>query len=155
MYTRLLTIVVSALFIVFGSSCGDTNEHSGTADVDAPLADAKETATSDNDNSKTVDVDASVADSKEAAIRDFWEKDEHSRHEFTSEASSSIPGVKIRYRIFERSSQKAAVVISSGRTECMFKYDETIYDLYQKGYSVYIHDHRGQGFWRFFIETPH
>jgi lysophospholipase len=52
----------------------------------------------------------------------------------------------IYYRKFPRADQKAAVVISSGRTECMFKYDETIYDLFQDGYSVYIHDHRGQGY---------
>ncbi|NOX19036.1 MAG: alpha/beta fold hydrolase, partial [Chlorobi bacterium] len=36
-------------------------------------------------------------------------------------------------------------VISSGRTEAAIKYKEVIYDLFNNGYSVYIHDHRGQG----------
>ncbi|NRF67493.1 alpha/beta fold hydrolase [Aquincola sp. S2] len=37
------------------------------------------------------------------------------------------------------------VVISSGRTEHYGKYKELIHDLWRQGYSVYIHDHRGQG----------
>ncbi len=36
-------------------------------------------------------------------------------------------------------------MISSGRTEAAIKYKELILDLYKNGYSVYIHDHRGQG----------
>jgi lysophospholipase len=38
-----------------------------------------------------------------------------------------------------------SIVISTGRIECYVKYKEVIYDLYQNGYSVFIHDHRGQG----------
>ncbi len=41
---------------------------------------------------------------------------------------------------------KGAIVISNGRTEAVVKYKEVIYDLFKNGYSVYIHDHRGQGF---------
>lgn len=40
---------------------------------------------------------------------------------------------------------KGSIVISSGRTEGSIKYKELFYDLYQQGYSVFTHDHRGQG----------
>ena len=54
--------------------------------------------------------------------------------------------IKIYYKIFkQKSNEKAAIAISSGRTEAAIKYKELIYDLYNNGYSVYIHDHRGQG----------
>jgi len=55
-------------------------------------------------------------------------------------------GIKIAYKIFKVPNAKANIVISSGRTEGMFKYQELIYDLNRNGYSVYIYDHRGQGF---------
>ena len=45
----------------------------------------------------------------------------------------------------DRAAEKGAIVIVSGRTESMLKYKEVVYDLYRNGYSVYIHDHRGQG----------
>ncbi len=54
--------------------------------------------------------------------------------------------IKIAYKIFIVPNAKANIVISSGRTEGMIKYKELIYDLNRNGYSVYIHDHRGQGF---------
>ena len=55
-------------------------------------------------------------------------------------------GVKIYYKIFKQKyNKKAAIVISTGRTEAAVKYKELIYDLYNNGYSIYIHDHRGQG----------
>lgn len=51
----------------------------------------------------------------------------------------------IHYRVYEQPTIDKAILISSGRTEAAIKYKELIYDLYQNGYSVYIHDHRGQG----------
>lgn len=57
-----------------------------------------------------------------------------------------VKNIPIAYRTFMNSAQKGAVVISSGRTECMLKYQEVIFDLVELGYSVYILDHRGQGF---------
>lgn len=55
-------------------------------------------------------------------------------------------GVTIYFKIFkQKKKEKGAILISSGRTEAAIKYKELIYDLYNNGYSVYIHDHRGQG----------
>jgi lysophospholipase len=61
-------------------------------------------------------------------------------------AFQGVDNIPIRYRTFTRPDQRGAIAISSGRTECMLKYREVINDLYQEGYSVYILDHRGQGF---------
>ena len=56
--------------------------------------------------------------------------------------------INIYYKYFlqaNRENEKGAIVISDGRTEAVVKYKEVIYDLFNNGYSVYIHDHRGQG----------
>lgn len=56
--------------------------------------------------------------------------------------------IEIYYKYFLQDSTKdeqGAIMISNGRTEAVVKYKEVIYDLYMNGYSVYIHDHRGQG----------
>ena len=58
----------------------------------------------------------------------------------------SFDNLKIAYKIFTVKDAKANIVISSGRTEGMLKYQELIYDLNRNGYSVYILDHRGQGY---------
>ena len=53
--------------------------------------------------------------------------------------------VQIHYRIFEQIDTEKAILISSGRTEAAIKYKELIFDLFNNGYSIDIHDHRGQG----------
>lgn len=57
----------------------------------------------------------------------------------------SYDGLNISYKTFLVKNAKANIVISSGRTEGMLKYQELIYDLNKNGYSVYVFDHRGQG----------
>ena len=59
---------------------------------------------------------------------------------------TTFDNLKIAYKHFKVKNAKATIVISSGRTEGLIKYEELIYDLNRNGYSVYIHDHRGQGF---------
>ena len=54
--------------------------------------------------------------------------------------------VSIHYMLFRVAKEKGAIVISNGRTEAIIKYKELIYDLNHNGYSVYLIDHRGQGF---------
>jgi lysophospholipase len=55
-------------------------------------------------------------------------------------------GTKLHYTFVKNEQEKAAVVISHGFCEIIAKYDETIYYLYQLGYSVYFIDHRGHGY---------
>ena len=58
---------------------------------------------------------------------------------------SGVDGISIAYAYVVHPEAIGSVVISSGRIEAFIKYKEVIYDLYQNGYSVFIHDHRGQG----------
>jgi lysophospholipase len=40
---------------------------------------------------------------------------------------------------------KGTILVIQGRSESWKKYGEVFYDLYQKGYTLYSYDHRGQG----------
>jgi lysophospholipase len=71
----------------------------------------------------------------------------HKLHFFTTPDN-----IKIAYKIFLVKNSKGTIVISSGRTEGMVKYQELIYDLNTNGYSVYILDHRGQGYSQRLVE---
>ncbi len=62
--------------------------------------------------------------------------------------------IQIYYKIFEQKNPEKAIVISSGRTEAAIKYKELIFDLFKNGYSIYIHDHRGQGLSGRMTEDP-
>jgi lysophospholipase len=55
-------------------------------------------------------------------------------------------GVPISYRTFETPNEKGAIVFAPGRAESYLKYAELEFDLARAGYSVYVIDHRGQGF---------
>ena len=46
---------------------------------------------------------------------------------------------------FTHPDEKGLIVVVNGQSEPWLKYGEVFYDLYQKGYSVYSYDHRGQG----------
>lgn len=68
-------------------------------------------------------------------------------HYKTGRAGSfiGVGGIRIEYRVFEKSGEKGAVMLLPGRTEPIEKYAEVIRDLNNQGYSVYAMSHRGQG----------
>lgn len=63
-----------------------------------------------------------------------------------AETFKGARGIKIAYRKFIVPNERGAIVISNGRSESQIKYAELIYDLKDLGFSIYIIDHRGQGF---------
>ena len=115
--TRTVLAAATGLALAVPVGCGETG---GPTPSDATAAASPESGRSD-------------------AIAALWDRGE--AYEFPG-----VANVPIRSRSFVRPDQRGAVVISSGRAECMLKYRELIYDLHQAGYSVYIPDHRGQGF---------
>lgn len=74
-----------------------------------------------------------------AEIDQFWAK------QVKEGSFKGVDAVEIRYAAARREGDGPAVVIASGRTEHYGKYKEVVYDLWRNGYSVYVHDHRGQG----------
>ncbi|WP_041713369.1 alpha/beta fold hydrolase [Paraglaciecola sp. T6c] len=64
-------------------------------------------------------------------------------------------GVNISYAYLCHPHAIGAVAISTGRIESWVKYQEVMFDLYQNGYSVFIHDHRGQGLSGRMTRNPH
>lgn len=57
-----------------------------------------------------------------------------------------VGGVRLDYVAVTVPDERAAVVIVTGRTENLLKYQEVVADFVRQKYSVYVYDHRGQGF---------
>lgn len=72
-------------------------------------------------------------------IQPFWQNLVTQGH-FTG-----VANITIAYAFVKHPNAIGSIVISSGRIESFIKYKEVVYDLHQNGYSVFIHDHRGQG----------
>jgi lysophospholipase len=82
-------------------------------------------------------------------IQPFWQE-QLQQGEF-----SGVGGVMIRYAYVVHPQAIGSVTISSGRIETLIKYKEVVFDLYNNGYSVFIHDHRGQGLSGRMTANPH
>ncbi len=63
----------------------------------------------------------------------------------TAEWFTGAGGAKLRAALFPAAKPVGSVVISSGRTEFIEKYLEVAAELVDRGYTVLIHDWRGQG----------
>lgn len=126
---RLARTAALIALTLLGSACA------GPTRPDAPELPAAFTA--------TLTREARLADpAVAAAIARFWA--ETGRFgEFEGRR-----GVRIAHASFPQPpgrAAKGAILIVAGRTESMLKYPETVHDLWQAGYAVHIHDHRGQG----------
>ena len=64
-------------------------------------------------------------------------------------------GCSIFYRYFLNPKASRAIIISTGRVESSQKYAELIFDLFHLGFSIFIHDHRGQGQSSRLSNNPH
>ncbi|MDU0354091.1 alpha/beta fold hydrolase [Paraglaciecola aquimarina] len=72
-------------------------------------------------------------------IQPFWQQ------QVVQGLFKGVADIDIAYAYVVHPKAIGSVVIVSGRIESLLKYKEFVFDIYQQGYSVFIHDHRGQG----------
>lgn len=82
-------------------------------------------------------------------ILPFW------RQKVSHGVMGGTKGVDINYAFVVNPDAIGSVAISSGRIEALIKYREVVFNLYHAGYSVFIHDHRGQGESGRMTDNPH
>jgi len=63
-------------------------------------------------------------------------------------------GLTLQYGSLKVPADKGALLILPGRTEAMIKYAELVYNLRTAGFSIYLLDHRGQGFSERMLPDP-
>jgi lysophospholipase len=89
-----------------------------------------------------------------SAIQPFWHNNvQHGMFDGVREVGKKEK-VGIAYAYVLHPQALGSVVVSTGRIESLIKYKEVVYDLYQNGYSVFIHDHRGQGLSGRLLDNP-
>lgn len=105
-------------------------------------------ATNMIENPLQLNTESSLTRAFNASINNFWEENASS-HYFQSTDNKKIHTISIM------TGNTKAIVISQGRNESVLKYKEVAYDLNQKGYDIFLIDHRGQGFSERFGGDPH
>ncbi|GAC16083.1 alpha/beta fold hydrolase [Aliiglaciecola lipolytica] len=87
----------------------------------------------------SVEDDALIEKRNQQFIEPFWQKNVINGY------FSGTENVQIAYAYVLNPDPIGSIAISSGRIETLLKYKELIFNLYHAGFSVFIHDHRGQG----------
>ena len=83
--------------------------------------------------------DQTIMERHQQHIEPFWNS------QVSQGFLSGKDGVDIAYAYVIHPEAKNSIAISSGRIESLIKYKELVFNLYHAGFSVFIHDHRGQG----------
>lgn len=65
----------------------------------------------------------------------------------------SFDGIEINYALLRTENSKGTIFVAPGRSESVVGQTELIFNLAQRGYSVAVIDHRGQGFSQRLIKT--
>ncbi|MFA3791827.1 alpha/beta fold hydrolase [Aliiglaciecola sp. SL4] len=81
-------------------------------------------------------------------IEPFWQ------NQVTSGYFMGQDKVRIAYAYVINPEPLGSIAISSGRIETLLKYKELVFNLYHAGFSVFIHDHRGQGLSGRMLDDP-
>lgn len=95
------------------------------------------------------EIDSVILQRYNQHIKPFWQ------NKVANGLFGGENGVSIHYAYIVHPNPVNTVVISSGRIESLVKYKELVYNLYHAGYSVFIHDHRGQGLSGRMTANPH
>ncbi len=65
-----------------------------------------------------------------------------------------VSDVVVRYLMVPADEPQGVIIIAPGKSEPYLKYSEVIYDLRDLGYTVFVIDHRGQGFSQKLLSDP-
>lgn len=86
-------------------------------------------------------------------IADFWQQGTFAN--FSGAKNSRINYALFRHPEIDNKKHNKCLVISSGRSEGYLKYKELSFDLFNRGFNVFLLDHRGQGLSERALENTH
>lgn len=101
------------------------------------------------DNEYLMSTENDLATAYVHNIQPFWQQ------RVKQGSFAGVNDITIAYAYVLHPQAIGSIVISTGRIESYIKYKEVVYELYQNGYSVFIHDHRGQGLSGRMTANPH